>query len=119
MSSNVPHILEENSHASRMIAMWWTRSKEQENQIEALIWDVNSLLKENEDKSLVIAKQKAELERLRASVKEPIATIDASKRVGASGDLEDTDMEVNVAVLDHVVEDVTYGVLEPLNTPIG
>jgi hypothetical protein len=29
------------------------------------------------------------------------------------------DMEVDAAVLDHVIDGVTYGVLEPVNTPIG
>jgi hypothetical protein len=33
--------------------------------------------------------------------------------------LEVTDMEVDVATLDHVVDDVTYGVLEAVKTPIG
>jgi hypothetical protein len=58
-----------------MVAAWRTHSKEQEDRIEALTWDVNSLLKETKDKNLIIAKQKVELEHLHTLVKEPIATM--------------------------------------------
>jgi hypothetical protein len=54
-SKNVLPTLEEASRASRMIAMWRTHSKEQEDRIEALTRDVNSLLKETNNKSLIIA----------------------------------------------------------------
>jgi hypothetical protein len=63
--------------------------------------------------------QKAELKCLSVLVKEPIATNDILQRVGAGGDLEDTDMEVDAPVLVHVIEDVTYRVLEPVNIPVG
>jgi hypothetical protein len=97
--------------------MWETRSKEQGDWSEVLTRDVNSFLKENEDKSLIIAEQKAEVEYLHTLVKKPTATNDVLQYVGASGDLEDTNMEVDATTLDHVIEDVTYGVLKPMNTP--
>jgi hypothetical protein len=51
--------LEEASHASRMVATWKTHFEEQEDQIEALIWNIYSLLKKTKDKSLIIPKEKA------------------------------------------------------------
>jgi hypothetical protein len=33
--------------------------------------------------------------------------------------LEETEMEVDVAALDHVVENATYGLLESITMPLG
>lgn len=55
----VPLILEEASHASRMVATQRTHFEEQEDRIEALIWDIYSLLKKTQDKSLIIPEEKA------------------------------------------------------------
>ena len=74
-SSNVPFSLKEANYALRMVVAWRIHSKEQEDRIEALIWDVNSLFKETKDKNLIIVKQKVELEHLHALVKERTATM--------------------------------------------
>jgi hypothetical protein len=52
-------------------------------------------------------------------VKELIATNDGVQQGVATVDLEDTEIEVDTVVLDHVVENVTYKVLKPVNTPLG
>jgi hypothetical protein len=44
---------------------------------------------------------------------------DAQHCVSASVDSKDTYMEVDVAPLDHVMDSVTYGVLELVNIPIS
>jgi hypothetical protein len=80
---------------------------------------MNNLLKETSDKSVIIADQKAELELLRALVKEPTAMNDAPQRGAATTESEDTEMEVDAAAFDHIVENVTYGLVEPETTPLG
>jgi hypothetical protein len=59
------------------------------------------------------------LERLRSLVTKPTTTNDALQRISAIGDSEDINMEVDATALDHVIDGVTYGILEPVNTPIG
>jgi hypothetical protein len=76
-------------------------------------------LKETVDKSVIIADQKAELERLRKLVKEPIATNDVRQEVVNTVETEDTKMEVDVVVLNHVLENVTYGLVETKTMPLG
>jgi hypothetical protein len=76
-------------------------------------------LKETVDKSIIIANQNTEFECLRALVKEPTATNDAPQQGISIVELEDTELEVDVAELDHIVENVTYRVLEPVTTPLG
>jgi hypothetical protein len=80
---------------------------------------MNALLKETVDKSVIITDQKVELECLCALVKEPIATIDALQQGVATAKSEDIEIKVDTAVLDHVVENVTYKVLEPVTTPLS
>jgi hypothetical protein len=75
-------------------------------------------LKEIIDKSLIIAEQNVELERLRALVTEPTTTNDPIQQGIAIGDFKDTEIEVDAATLDHIEENATYGVLEPVNTPL-
>jgi hypothetical protein len=76
-------------------------------------------LKETVDKNVIIADQKAELEGLRALVKEPIATNDVPQEVVTTAETEDTEMEVDVVALDHVVDSVTYGLVETKTMPLG
>ena len=76
-------------------------------------------MKETIDKSVIIADQKAEFERLCALVKEPIATNDAPQEIVTIAETEDTKMEVDVVVLNHVVESVAYGLVETETMPLG
>jgi hypothetical protein len=76
-------------------------------------------LKETVDKSVIIADQKAELERLLALVKEPTATNVAPQAVVTIAEAENTEMEVHVVALDHIVENVTYGLVETETMPLG
>jgi hypothetical protein len=46
-------------------------------------------------------------------VKEPTTTNDAPQQDVAIAELEDTEMEVDATVFDHIVENVTYGLVEP------
>jgi hypothetical protein len=81
-------------------------------------------LKETVDKSVIIADRKAELECLCALVKEPTTTNVAPQEVVTIAKVEDiemevTKMEVDVVALDHVVENVTYGLVETETMPLG
>lgn len=76
-------------------------------------------MKETIDKSVIIANQKAELERLRELVKEPTATNDAWQEVVTTAETEDTETEVGIVTLDHVVENVTYGLVETKTMLLG
>jgi hypothetical protein len=80
---------------------------------------MNALLKETADKSVIIADQKTELESLRMLVKESTATNDAPQQGVATTKSEDIEMEVDATALDHVVENVIYGLVEPVTTPLG
>jgi hypothetical protein len=37
----------------------------------------------------------------------------------STAESEEIEMEVDAAALDHVVENATYGLLEPITTPLG
>jgi hypothetical protein len=63
--------------------------------------------------------QKVELEHLCALVKEPTATNDIPQEGATTAETEDTGMEVDVVALDHIVENVTYGLVEPKTMPLG
>jgi hypothetical protein len=69
-----PLDLERGLCGSNTVALWRRRYKQQEDRIQSLTHDINALLKETVDKSVIIADQKAELEHLRALVKEPTTT---------------------------------------------
>jgi hypothetical protein len=80
---------------------------------------MDALLKETVDKSIIIADQKIELDRLRSLLNEStIANVALQQGVPAT-QLEDTKMEVDVVALDHVVENATYGLVEPVTMPLG
>jgi hypothetical protein len=104
---------------SNTVDVWRRRYKEQEDRIQSLTRDINALLKETVDKSVIIADQKAKLECLRTLVKEPTSTNDAPQEVVTTAETEDTEMEVDVVALDHVVENVTYGLVETETMPLG
>jgi hypothetical protein len=99
--------------------MWRKHYKQQEDRIQSLTCDINALLKETVDKSVIIADQKVELELLCALVKEPTSTNVAPQEVVTTVEAEDTKMEVDVVALDHVVENVTYGLVETETMPLG
>jgi hypothetical protein len=49
---------------SNSVALWRRRSKQKDEEIQALTLEIDALLKETVDKSVIIADQKAELDRL-------------------------------------------------------
>jgi hypothetical protein len=114
-----PPVLETGLYGSNIVAVWKRCHKQQEDQIQTLTRDINALLKETVDKSVIIADQKAELECLPAFVKEPTTTNNAWQEVVTTAETEDIEMEVDVVALDHVVENVTYGLVETETMPLG
>jgi hypothetical protein len=52
--------------ASNTVALWRRRSKQKDDKIQALTLEMDALLKETVDKSVIIADQKVELDRLRS-----------------------------------------------------
>jgi hypothetical protein len=114
-----PPVSETGLYGSNTVPVWRRRHKQQEDRIQTLTCDINNLLKETVDKSVIIADQKAELEHLRALVKEPTTTNNAWQEVVITIETEDTKMEVNVVALDHVIENVTYGLVETETMPLG
>jgi hypothetical protein len=114
-----PPVSETGLCGSNTVAVWRRRYKQHEDRIQTLTRDINAFLKETVDKSVIIADQKVELERLHAVVKEPTTTNDARQEVVTSAETEDTDMEVDVVTLDHVVENVTYGLVETETMLLG
>jgi hypothetical protein len=99
--------------------VWRRCYKQQDDRLQTLTCDINALLKEIVDKSVIIADQKAELERLSALVKEPTTMNDAPQEVVTTAEMEDTEMEVDVVALDHVIESVIYGLVETETMPLG
>jgi hypothetical protein len=98
---------------SNTVAMWRRQYKQQKDQIQTLTLEIDALLKETVDKSVIIAHQKVELDRLRLLLNE-------SPQQGVpAAESEETEMEVDAAALDHVVENATYGLLEPITSPLG
>jgi hypothetical protein len=104
---------------SNTIALWRRRSKQKDEEIQALILEMDALLKETIDKSVIIADQKAELDRLRSLFNESTTANVAPPQGIPAAQLEDTEMEVDVVALDHVVENATYILVEPVTTPLG
>jgi hypothetical protein len=104
---------------SNTIVLWRRRSKQKDEEIQALILEMDALLKETVDKSVIIADQKTELNRLRSLLNEPTTANVAPPQGVPAAQSEDTEMEVDVVALDHVVENATYGLVEPVTTPLG
>jgi hypothetical protein len=104
---------------SNTVALWRRRSKQKDEEIQALILEMDALLKETVDKSVIIADQKVELDRLRSLLNES-TTANVAPQLGVPAvQSEDTKMEVDVVALNHVVENATYGLVEPVTTPLG
>jgi hypothetical protein len=80
---------------------------------------MDALLKETVDKSVIIADQKVELDRLRSLFNESRTANEAPQQGVSTAESEEIEMEVDAAALDHVVENATYGLLEPITTPLG
>jgi hypothetical protein len=80
---------------------------------------MSHLLKETVDKSVIIADQKVELKRLCSLLNEPIAANEAPQQGVSIVESEETEMEVDAAALNHVLEKETYGLVEPITTPLG
>jgi hypothetical protein len=80
---------------------------------------MDALLKETVDKSVIIADQKVELDRLRSLLNESRTANEAPQQGVLAAQLEDTEMEVDVVALDHVVKNATYELVEPVTTPLG
>jgi hypothetical protein len=79
---------------------------------------MDALLKETIDKSVIIANQKVELDRLRSLLNESTTANVAPQHGVPATQSEDTEMEVDVVALDHVVENATYGLVDPVTTPL-
>ena len=80
---------------------------------------MDALLKEIIDKNVIIVNQKVELNHLRSLLNEPRTTNEVPQQGVRTVELEETKMEVDVAALDHVVENATYGLLEPVTMLLG
>jgi hypothetical protein len=104
---------------SNTVALWRRRSKQKDEEIQALSLGMDALLKETVDKSVIIEDQKIELDRLRSLLNES-TTANVAPQLGVPTiQSEDTEMEVDVVALNHVVENATYGLVEPVTTPLG
>ena len=76
-------------------------------------------MKEIIDKNVIIADQKAKLECLCVLFKEPIATNDAPQKVDTIAETKDIEIEVDIVALDHIIENVTYELVEIKTIPLG
>jgi hypothetical protein len=104
---------------SNTVALWRRRSKQKDEEIQALIFEMDALLKETIDKSVIIADQKVELDCLCSLLNES-TTANVAPELGVPAvQSEDTEMEVDVVALNHVVENATYRLVEPVTTPLG
>jgi hypothetical protein len=104
---------------SNTVALWRRQSKQMDEEIQALTLEMDALLKETVDKSVTIADQKVELDRFRSLLNES-TTANVAPQLGVPAvQSEDTEMEVDVVTLNHVVENATYGLVEPVTTPLG
>jgi hypothetical protein len=84
-----------------------------------LTLEMDALLKETVDKSVIIADQKVELDRLRSLLNESTTANVAPQHGVPTAQSEDTEMEVDVVALNHVVGNATYRLVEPVTTPLG
>jgi hypothetical protein len=80
---------------------------------------MDALLKKTVDKSVIIADQKVELDRLCSLLNESTTANVAPQQGVPAAQSDNTEMEVDVVALDHVVENATYGLVEPVTTPLG
>jgi hypothetical protein len=80
---------------------------------------MSHLLKETADKSVIIADEKVELERLRSLLNELTVANEALQQGVPTTESEETEMEVDVVALDNIVENATYRLVEPVTTPLG
>jgi hypothetical protein len=80
---------------------------------------MDALLKEIVDKSVIIADQKVELDRLRSLLNKSRTANEAPQQGVPTTESEETEMEVDAAALDHVVENATYRLLEPVTMPLS
>jgi hypothetical protein len=104
---------------SNTIALWRKRSKQKDEEIQALTLKMDTLLEEVVDKNIIIADQKVELNRLRSLLNES-TTANVAPQLGVPiVQSEDTEMEVDVVALNHVVENATCGLVEPVTMPLG
>ena len=72
-----PPILEMVLYGSNTIATWRRRYKQKEEQIQALTLEMDTLLKETADKSVIIVDQKVKLKRLCSLLNESITANEA------------------------------------------
>jgi hypothetical protein len=80
---------------------------------------MDALLKETVEKSVIIADQKVELDHLRSLLNES-TTANVAPQLGfLAVQSEDTEIEVDVVALNHVVKNATYGLVEGVTTPLG
>jgi hypothetical protein len=80
---------------------------------------MSHLLKEIVDKSVIIADQKVELEHLPSLLNEPTAVNEASQQGVPIAESEETEMEVDAVTLNNIIENATYGLVEPVTMPLG
>jgi hypothetical protein len=99
--------------------MWRRRYKQEEDRIQALTLEMNALLKETVDKSVIIVDQKVELKCLCLLVNEPTTMNEVLQQGVPTIESEDTEMELDAVALDYTVENATYGLVEPITTPHG
>ena len=95
-------------YSSNTVALWRRRYKQKEDQIHALTLEMDALLKEMVDKSVIIADLKVELKRFRLLFNESTTMNEAPQHVVPAVESEETKMEVDAIALDHIVKNVTY-----------
>jgi hypothetical protein len=115
----IPLVLETELCGSNTVALWKRQSKQKDDQIQALTLEMDALLKETVDKNVIIADQKVELNRLQSLLNKSRTANEAPQQGVHAAQSEDTEMEVDVVALDHVVENATYGLVEPITMPLG
>ena len=92
-------VLERTLYGSNTIALWTRRSKQKDEEIPALILEMDTLLKETIDKSVIIADQKVELDCLCTLFNESTIANVAPQQDIPAAQSKDTKMEVNVVAL--------------------
>ena len=80
---------------------------------------MDGLLNETVDKSVIIANQQVELDCLRALLRKSTTANEVPQQGIPVVESKEPKIEVDVAALDHIVENATYGLLEPVTTPLG
>jgi hypothetical protein len=80
---------------------------------------MDALLKKIVDKSVIIADQKVELDRLCSLLNESRTANKALQQGVLTAESEETKMEVDATALDHVIENATYGLLDLVTLLLG